>query len=114
MSVIEATNLRFSYDGERSILSGVSLSVEAGEALVLAGRSGCGKSTLCRCLTGVIPASVQGDFSGSVSVGGADHDYERATTHSMLYSRDFGFMPEDFLIRPEFITARPEAVLNQL
>ena len=97
MSVIEATNLRFSYDGERSILSGVSLSVEAGEALVLAGRSGCGKSTLCRCLTGVIPASVQGDFSGSVSVGGAEISslpLGEAARHVALVFQD----PDDQLI----------------
>ncbi|MCR5041117.1 MAG: CatB-related O-acetyltransferase [Clostridia bacterium] len=35
-------------------------------------------------------------ISWNVSVGGADHDYERITTHSMLYSPDFGFLPEGF------------------
>ena len=33
-------------------------------------------------------------ISWNVSVGGADHDYRRTTTHSMLYSPDFGFIED--------------------
>ncbi len=38
-----------------------------------------------------------GDFcsiSWNVSIGGANHDYSRTTTHSFLYSSDFGLLPE--------------------
>lgn len=70
MSILTVEDLRFSYDGERQILNGVSFTAEAGEALVLAGWSGCGKSTLCRCLCGVIPQSAEGVFSGSVTADG--------------------------------------------
>lgn len=31
-------------------------------------------------------------ISWSVSIGGANHDYERLTTHAMLYNSDFGFL----------------------
>ena len=34
-------------------------------------------------------------ISWNVSIGGANHDYNRLTTHSFLYSGDFGLMPED-------------------
>ena len=37
MSILTVEDLRFSYDGERQILNGVSFTAEAGEALVLAG-----------------------------------------------------------------------------
>jgi PrtD family type I secretion system ABC transporter len=39
--------------GERMILSGVSLSLEPGESLAITGSSGAGKSTLVRLLTGL-------------------------------------------------------------
>lgn len=34
-------------------------------------------------------------ISWNVSIGGANHDYERITTHSFLYSNDFGLMPDN-------------------
>ncbi len=34
-------------------------------------------------------------ISWNVSIGGANHDYSRITTHSFLYSRDFGLLPEE-------------------
>ncbi|MGK0265606.1 MAG: ABC-type multidrug transport system ATPase subunit, partial [Planctomycetota bacterium] len=36
--------------GTRTVLHGVSLTVEPGELVLLAGRNGAGKSTLLRCL----------------------------------------------------------------
>lgn len=36
-------------------------------------------------------------ISWNVNIGGANHDYERITTHSFLYSNDFGLKPEDEL-----------------
>ena len=33
--------------------------------------------------------------SWNVSIGGADHDHSRVTTHSFLYSDEFGLKPED-------------------
>ena len=40
--------------GDRRVLDGVTLRVEAGEGYVLIGRSGCGKSVLLRLLLGLI------------------------------------------------------------
>jgi subfamily B ATP-binding cassette protein MsbA len=39
-------NVRFSYDGTKEVLSGISFSVEAGQVAALVGPSGAGKSTL--------------------------------------------------------------------
>ena len=51
--------------GERRILDGLSLAIEAGQTVAILGPSGGGKSTLLRCLNGLIPFE-----EGEVDVGG--------------------------------------------
>jgi branched-chain amino acid transport system ATP-binding protein len=60
---LEITDLTAAY-GEFRALSGLSLTVEAGEALALVGANGAGKSTLMRVLTGLM-----GGWQGAVTVG---------------------------------------------
>lgn len=50
-SVLTVAGVRFRY-GERTVLDGVSLAVDAGDWVALVGRNGCGKSTLLRLLGG--------------------------------------------------------------
>ncbi|WP_051937800.1 ATP-binding cassette domain-containing protein [Ferriphaselus sp. R-1] len=51
--------------GEREVLHGLDLTVEAGEFIAVVGRSGCGKSTFLRLLAGLEKHS-----SGSISLDG--------------------------------------------
>jgi ATP-binding cassette subfamily F protein 3 len=53
MPVLSATNIGHHF-GHRTILDGVSLSVEPGERLGIVGRNGAGKTTFLRVLTGEI------------------------------------------------------------
>jgi heme exporter protein A len=55
--------------GERPVLSGVSLAVDAGEALVVTGPNGAGKSTLLRALAGLLPLD-----GGSVALEGRNEE----------------------------------------
>ncbi len=61
---IEAIGKRF---GSTSVLSGVSLSIAAGEFVALLGPSGCGKSTLMRIIAGIETAD-----SGRIAINGRD------------------------------------------
>ncbi|MDQ3628949.1 MAG: amino acid ABC transporter ATP-binding protein [Actinomycetota bacterium] len=49
MTLLAAERVRKHF-GEHQVLTGVDLSVEAGQVVCLIGASGCGKSTLLRCL----------------------------------------------------------------
>lgn len=64
--------------GDRSVLSGIGLSVEPGGCLSVVGPSGGGKTTLLRCLTGLHP-----DWSGELQLAG-----ERVTTGLRGRSRE--------------------------
>lgn len=63
----------FTYAGAREpALADVSLSVPAGQCVVLTGGSGCGKTTLTRLANGLIPVSYDGELAGSVRIAGKD------------------------------------------
>jgi energy-coupling factor transporter ATP-binding protein EcfA2 len=53
-------------------LDGVSLHLQPGELVLLAGRSACGKSTLLRAACGLVPHFHGGEIEGSVEVAGID------------------------------------------
>jgi energy-coupling factor transport system ATP-binding protein len=70
--MLEARNITFSYDGTTLVLDSLNLQVKRGEIVVITGSTGSGKSTLAKCLTGFIPRSIQGEFSGSVLIDDSD------------------------------------------
>ena len=62
--------------GDNIVLDNLSLSVSAGEVVVLIGPSGCGKSTLLRCINGLEP--IEG---GTVTLHGEPVEHGRASLH---------------------------------
>jgi energy-coupling factor transporter ATP-binding protein EcfA2 len=56
--------------GSQPVLRDLSLTVEPGELVVVAGASGAGKSTLLRVVNGLVPHFHGGVFSGSARVAG--------------------------------------------
>jgi energy-coupling factor transport system ATP-binding protein len=59
-------------EAARSSLDEVSLTIEAGEFVVLCGRSASGKSTLLRAACGLVPHFHGGEVSGRLEVAGLD------------------------------------------
>src|SRR3990172_1202291 len=64
-------NLSFTYRSRpQPALKDVSLELQPGELLLVAGASGCGKTTLIRCINGLIPRSYKGEVKGRVLIHG--------------------------------------------
>ncbi len=73
MSTLTFEQFGYQYPGAgRQALSDVSLHVEPGEFVVLAGLSASGKSTLIRAACGLVPHFHGGEAQGRVVVGGLD------------------------------------------
>ncbi|MDO4581366.1 MAG: ABC transporter ATP-binding protein [Bacillota bacterium] len=70
--LLSVAGLSFAYQPERLLLDNISFELSGGQLLVLAGLSGSGKTTLAHILTGIIPACIAGEPSGSVRVCGED------------------------------------------
>ncbi len=68
---VEIRGLTFTYASkEEPALSGIDLTVEEGETILLVGRSGSGKSTLIKAINGLIPHRYEGRYEGDVRVTG--------------------------------------------
>ncbi len=75
----------FAHAGRASGLRDISVSVEAGERVVLRGPSGAGKTTLLALILGLVNAG-----QGSVRIGGID----TATTHPLAWRDAIAWLPQ--------------------
>lgn len=65
MSILEARNIKYSYDGNKAVLKNVSTEIEVGKIYAILGPSGCGKTTLLSLLGGLdSPSDGQVLFEG--------------------------------------------------
>ena len=84
-SDIEFRNVVMRY-GEREVLSGIDLTIAAGETVAIVGHTGCGKTTLVN----LVPRLMD-PVSGSVRVGGVDvRQYDPEELR-----RGIGFVPQE-------------------
>ena len=94
--VAEEVSKQYSRGGQRiQVLSGVSLSVDPGEFMVVAGSSGSGKTTLLSILSGLDAPS-----SGRVIAGGRDITGLSEDQLAPLRNRLIGFVFQAFHLIP--------------
>lgn len=90
MDVLQVNDLTFRYpDAETAALHSVSLSVKAGEFLVICGESGCGKSTLLKLLKREI--APYGMLEGDILYNGVP--VRETDAHTL--AADIGFVLQD-------------------
>lgn len=71
--MISVKSLSFKYENSADFaLRDISLEVQDGGFLGIAGHSGAGKSTLLMSLNGIVPHRLRGEFYGAVTIDGAD------------------------------------------
>lgn len=73
-AALQACDVSFRYPQNQRGFGPFSLTLEAGDRILIHGQSGSGKSTLARCLTGIIPHLYHGTFQGEVWLNGARTD----------------------------------------
>jgi len=88
-SVLVLRNVNKSFGG-KAVLTGVNLTVEKGDFLVLYGRPGTGKSTVVRLIMGLDEAD-----SGQIELRGA------AAGGLKIGERNIGYVPQSFALFPE-------------
>ncbi|AXK46274.1 ABC transporter ATP-binding protein [Brachybacterium saurashtrense] len=108
---IVVKDLSFRYPGtERDTLRNVDLTIARGDFVAVVGGNGSAKTTLCKTFNGLVPHYWNGDFAGSVHVGGVDTwDSSVAELSSRV-----GYVYQDFqnqLVRP---TVRDEVAFGPL
>jgi peptide/nickel transport system ATP-binding protein/oligopeptide transport system ATP-binding protein len=75
MALLDIQDFRLAfhgYEGVAQVLNGITLAVEAGEAVGIVGETGCGKSVLARSILRLNPMPPARVVSGSIRFDGAD------------------------------------------
>ncbi len=104
MPLVEFRGVSYRIAGKQ-ILSGIDLSVEAGETVVLLGRSGSGKSTMLKLTNGMLFPT-----DGQVLVEGrSTRDWD-----PIKLKRHIGYVIQDVGLFPHFTVARNIGLVPRL
>jgi len=121
--MINFKDVSFRYSKDQNyVLHDITFNVKKGEFLGISGPSGSGKSTLCLMMNGIIPKTIEGEFSGEIYIDGEDiaekEIYEiseklglilqnpESQLFSMTVEEELAFGPENLGIKREEIGDR--------
>lgn len=114
--MVELEDVSFSYDGEKDVLSGVSLTLSPGERVLVLGANGSGKSTLARLLNGSLRPDagcvlVDGSTEGLRQRVGYVRQDPRNQIVSAVVSDEVAFGPRNLGLSREDIYQRVDEAL---
>ena len=125
--MLELNNVSYRYEGAaQNALSGVTMTIGAGEMLAIVGHNGSGKSTLAKHLNGLLLPT-----GGNVTIDGMDTKNEDALLAirqrvgmvfqnpdnqlvTTIVEEDVGFGPESLGVPPKEIRGRVDAALESV
>ena len=124
--MIDCSNVRFTYDGERFVLRGIDLHIADGEFVCILGGNGSGKSTLAKHMNALLVPD-----EGCVRVAGHDtqdeeYVYDIRSTAGMVFQNpddqlvaslvedDVAFGPENLGVESTHITERVKQALKEV
>ncbi len=111
-AAVRLQGVTFTYPGAAApALQDVSLSIDRGDFIAIAGSNGSAKSTLCKAMNGLIPHFYTGDFLGEATVNGlstAQHSVSELARHVGYVYQDF----ENQLVRPTVLDEASFGPLN--
>ena len=102
---IECKDLRFSYEADREILHGISMTFPKGSFTAIVGESGCGKSTISAILMGR-----NRGYTGKITVGGTSLSEisEASLMENFTYISHNSYLFKG-TVRENLLMARPDA-----
>ncbi|MCL1816056.1 MAG: energy-coupling factor ABC transporter ATP-binding protein [Clostridiales bacterium] len=122
-----AVGLSFAYAGCQPLFSGLDISLDRGETVVLTGSSGCGKSTLCQILAYIIPRNIRGVLQGNIFLEGHElgslplarlaqtlamvREEPKSQLFAPTVEDELAFGPENLRLPPEIIRIRVDEAL---
>lgn len=124
--MIDCSNVRFTYDGERFVLRGIDLHIGDGEFVCILGGNGSGKSTLAKHMNALLVPD-----EGCVRVAGHDtqdeeYVYDIRSTAGMVFQNpddqlvaslvedDVAFGPENLGVESAHIAERVKQALKEV
>ncbi len=107
---IECRNVGYSYDGERTVLEAVDLTIPQGSFVGITGESGSGKSTLAGIISGSLDR-----YSGAVYINKVElKEISQASLHETITYVSFASYLFEGTIRSNLLLAKPQATSEEL
>lgn len=107
---IECRNVGYSYDGERTVLEAVDLTIPQGSFVGITGESGSGKSTLAGIISGSLDR-----YSGAVYINKVElKEISQASLHEIITYVPFASYLFEGTIRSNLLLAKPQVTNEEL